>query len=216
MSAWTAVVLLAAAYLLGSLAFSLWIGRLHGLDLRRHGSGNLGATNVYRVLGWRWGLAALFLDVGKGWLAVWMARTLGGGLAGGALPALCALIAVLGHVASPFAAFRGGKGAATGLGVFVGLAPPMALAGFGIWLGFLLLGGWVSLASGLTALAAPLLTVAFAGELGGQFPWVLGLAVLVAVLVGVRHRSNWIRLAQGTETAIWEKEPPRKGLEEAP
>jgi glycerol-3-phosphate acyltransferase PlsY len=200
----TAVLVLAAAYLLGSLPWSLWVGRAKGVDLRREGSGNLGATNVYRVLGWKLGVLVLALDIAKGTAAVALARSAG---SGGALPALAALAAVAGHMFTPFAAFRGGKGVATGLGVFLGLAPAAAGGAFLVWAACLTLGGWVSVASAIGALTLPVFVLLTRDGLGERFPWVLGLALLLAVLVLVRHRTNWSRLARGAEQRIWERRP---------
>jgi len=195
---------LVLAFLLGSLPTSLWTGRHHGIDLRKEGSGNLGATNVYRVLGWRWGILVLLLDISKGILAVRFASILD---EGGAVPTLAALAAVLGHMASPFARFRGGKGVATGLGVFLGLAPVAALMCFLVWCSTLALSGWVSVSSAVGAVTLPVFVFFTRDDLGLQFPWVLGLACAVAALILVRHRTNWGRLASGREQKIWEQRP---------
>ncbi len=211
-----AVLVLVLGYLLGSLAWSLWVGRLHGTDLRRHGSGNLGATNVYRVLGWKWGVGVLLLDIGKGTLAVVLARALAPPQAAGALPALAGLAAVAGHMFTPFAGMKGGKGVATGLGIFLGLAPEAALLAFAAWFGALVLGGWVSVASGIAAALLPVMVVLTRDDLGPRYPWVLALSLLLAALVLVRHRSNWRRVAEGREQALWEHRPETPGGGAAP
>jgi len=205
-----AALILGLAYLLGSLPWSLWVGKIRGVDLRRHGSGNLGATNVYRVLGWKLGLLVLLLDVGKGTAAVVLARAT---VAGGALPTLAGLAAVAGHMFTPFAGFRGGKGVATGLGVFLGLAPAAAGAAFLTWAACLALGGWVSVASGVAALLLPGFVLLTRNDLGDRFPWVLALGILLALLVLYRHRANWTRLKGGREQRIWERraETPEGG-----
>lgn len=207
--------ILVAAYVLGSLAFSPWIARSQGVDLRRHGSGNLGATNVYRVLGWRFGVPALALDVLKGAAAVWLALAIRGDGWGGALPAVAGLMAVVGHMATPFAGFRGGKGVATGLGVFLALSPEAAVLAFGVWLGAVLLTGWISLGSGLAAIALPVFVLATRDALGSRGSWVALLGGVLAVLVVWRHRQNWRRIAEGREQAIWERrrETPDGGAE---
>lgn len=211
----TAAVVVLTAYLLGSLPWSLWVGRSRGVDLRRHGSGNLGATNVYRVLGWRLGLLVLALDIAKGAIAVALARALVGG---GVVPAAAALAAVMGHMLTPFAGFKGGKGVATGFGVFLGLAPVPAVLAFLVWASVLALCGWVSVASGLAAGFLPVFVALTRDDLGRRYPWTLGLAVLVALLVLVRHLPNWRRVARGAEQAIWERrvEHPDTGALPAP
>jgi glycerol-3-phosphate acyltransferase PlsY len=197
--------ILVVAYLLGSLPWSLWIGRFRGVDLRTRGSRNLGATNAYRVLGWRWGAAVLLLDVAKGVAAVALARSLAPSAAAGALPSFAALAALTGHMWTPFAGFRGGKGVATGLGVLLGMAPTVAVVGLLLWIAVLAYCGWVSLASGMAAVSTPVTTLLVAGDLGPRFPWVLGLTVLIAVLVVARHRVNWRRIRDGEEQPIWER-----------
>jgi len=191
------------AFLLGALPFALWVGRAaRGIDVRRHGSGNLGATNVLRVLGPGWGLLTLALDVGKGWAAVALAPGwlgLPAASAGGAWPLAGCAAAVLGHMFTPLAGFRGGKGVAATLGGFIGLAPLAALAGAA---GFVLtVAAWryVSLGSLVMALILP----AAAAWLGPPPPvrWaVVGLGAALAVLVAWRHRANWARIARGTES----------------
>jgi len=198
---------LVAAYLLGSLAWSLWAGRMQGVDLRRHGSGNLGATNVYRVLGWRWGIAVLLLDIAKGTAAVVLARVLAPAAVRGVLPAAAGMAAVAGHMFTPFARFKGGKGVATGLGVFLGLAPEAAVLSFVVWLAVLAFTGWVSVASGVGALFLPVFVGMTRDDLGPRYPWVLAVSILLVLLVLVRHRTNWKRVAAGREQAIWEKRP---------
>jgi glycerol-3-phosphate acyltransferase PlsY len=192
------------AYLLGSLTWSLWVGKARGVDIRRHGSGNLGATNVYRVLGWKLGILVLLLDIGKGTAAVAVARALH---PGGVLPVVAALAAVVGHMLTPFSRFRGGKGVATGLGVFLGLAPVPAFLAFLVWGATLALCGWVSVASCVAASLLPVFLILFRDALGARYPGTLALGILVALLVLVRHRANWGRLARGAEQAIWEKRP---------
>jgi glycerol-3-phosphate acyltransferase PlsY len=202
-----ALVTLVAAYLLGSLTWSLWAGRLHGVDIRRHGSGNLGATNVYRVLGWRWGIGVLLLDIGKGTAAVVLARVLAPPAVQGFLPAAAGMAAVAGHMFTPFARFKGGKGVATGLGVFLGLAPEAAILSFLVWLAVLAFTGWVSVASGVGAILLPIFVALTREDLGPRFPWVLGVSILLTLLVLVRHRTNWKRVATGREQAIWDNRP---------
>ncbi len=195
------VIAVLVGYLLGSLPFSVWIARLRGVDLRAHGSGNLGATNVYRVVGWREGLLTLLLDVAKGTAVVLLSHRLVPGSA--FVPAVAGLAAVAGHMATPLAGFKGGKGVATGFGVFLGLAPVAALLGVLVWGSVLALSGWVSLASGVAAVTLPLWVGATRDGLGERYPIVLVLAAITAVLVVARHRPNWVRIVEGREPTLW-------------
>lgn len=194
---------LVIAFACGALPFALWIGRrVRGIDLRDHGSGNLGATNVLRNLGPGWGLLTLLLDMGKGWIAVaslpaWMGLS---GVAEGALwPVLGAVAAVLGHCLTPLAGFRGGKGVATSLGAFIGLAPFAALLGI---VGFVLtvwISRFVSLGSMVMSLIFPLAAILW-GPPAPLGRYVIGVGILLALLVAWRHRANWGRIAKGSES----------------
>ena len=206
----TGVLILVTAFVLGSLPWSLWIGRRHDVDIREHGSGNLGATNVYRVLGWKLGILALALDIVKGTAAVLLARIAD---LGGAMVTATALAAVGGHMFTPFSGFRGGKGVATGFGVFLALAPVAATMAFLVWAAVLAMTGWVSVASGMGSLLLPVFVIWTRDDLGTRFPWVLWLSLLVAAMILVRHRTNWRHLSRGREQRIWEHRPedPRTG-----
>ena len=180
-------------YLLGALPFSAWIARLHGVDLRRVGSGNYGATNVARALGKGWGALALLLDATKGAAAVHWGTHLG--LTGWDLLAV-GFCGILGHVASVFLGFRGGKGVATSLGVFVALEPMATSAAFVTFVVVLVLTRYVSLGSMLGGLALVLTLVLTRGldEPATRF------AVVAWVLLVWRHRANIGRLMRGTES----------------
>jgi glycerol-3-phosphate acyltransferase PlsY len=184
-------VLVIASYLLGSVPFGLWVCRaLKGVDIRTLGSGNIGATNVWRTVGPAPGLLVLVLDVLKGWGPAFAGTTLGGpvyGVVGGAA-------AVLGHSFSPFLRFRGGKGVATTLGVLIGVTPVTAAITFGAWIVVLALSRYVSLAS-ILASAVGVATVAVRRE----DPIVLALFALIGLLIIVRHRGNIARMAKGEE-----------------
>ena len=188
-----ALVLL--SYLLGSIPTSYIIGKyLHGIDLRRHGSGNLGATNAFRVLGVKSALPVVLVDIGKGFLPTWLfPRLVGAGL-GWTLAFGAA--AILGHMFSVWVRFRGGKGMATGAGVFLALAPWAVLAGLVLWLALTFGTGYVSVGSVAAALALPAL-VALTPHRGGWgvfwFSLALGLFVVWA------HRGNIGRLLRGEE-----------------
>jgi acyl phosphate:glycerol-3-phosphate acyltransferase len=202
---------LLVAFLLGALPFALWVGRLaRGIDVREHGSGNMGATNVLRVLGPGWGVATLVLDVAKGWTAVALApRCLGlpAVSAGGAWPLAGCVAAVLGHMFTPLAGFRGGKGVAAALGGFIALAPLAALIGVAGFVATVALSRFVSLGSLVMAIAFPLAAV----WLGPPAPlrWaVVALGAALAALVTWRHRANWARIANGTESHFrWRTQP---------
>ena len=190
----TALVLL-VAYVVGSIPFSYFVARRWGIgDVRRVGSGNVGATNVLRSAGWTPGLLALLLDASKGAAAVLLAARLGG--SGGAAP-LAAVAAVVGHVCPVWLGFRGGKGVATGAGAFVPIAP-MAVLGalvvFGVVAGVT---RYVSLGSVFGAAALAALVFALTG------PGAAAVAgVIVALLVIVKHHENLARLARGSERRL--------------
>lgn len=219
MSGWSAVVLIAAGcYVAGSIPFGYLVGRARGVDVRSAGSGNIGATNVGRLLGRKWGILVFVLDVAKG-----LAPTLAaGGLvaragAGGAWSPMlgnllwlaCGACSILGHNYSLFLGFRGGKGVATSLGVVLGVYPYMTLAGalaFGIWGVVTLVSRYVSLGSICAAAALPVLLAACTlsrgrAEFQAHLP-LLGFAILLAGLVIYRHRGNLARLRAGTENRI--------------
>jgi glycerol-3-phosphate acyltransferase PlsY len=190
----TAAIAVAAGYLLGSLPFGYWAGRLRGIDLRLAGSGNTGATNAMRVLGVKIGVPVMALDIGKGVAAVLLARALSDN---DLVPVLAAAAAVAGHMYPLFLGFKGGKGVATGAGTMIALVPWIGLAAFCLWLGVSLATRYVSLGSVVTAIAYP--ATAF---VTGQ-PWPVRLFTLGAgAWVIWRHRANIARLRAGTENRI--------------
>ena len=193
---------IALSYLLGSIPTSAIAGRIKGVDLRRHGSGNLGATNALRVLGPGVGVPVLAIDVGKGLLAALLIGRLGAasalGPSGAALAA--GLAAVAGHIWPVFAGFRGGKGVATACGVFLAMSPLAALAAIALWGVVVGITRYVSLGSILAAAFLPW-AVVLEARLAGRplpVPLVVVAAVVAAALVA-RHRSNIRRLITGTE-----------------
>jgi glycerol-3-phosphate acyltransferase PlsY len=192
---------LAGAFFLGSLPFGLWWGKLaRGIDVREHGSRNLGATNVFRVLGPLHGAAVLALDVGKGTAAVLLAQRLSSSIMLALAAGLCA---ILGHILSPWVRFRGGKGVATGLGVCLVIAPPATALALGVWGVTLALVRRVSAASLVAALALPIAGWC-TGPSAGRWPRTV-VAASIALLVWVRHRSNIRRLLNGEEPPLWGK-----------
>lgn len=191
------IVVLALAFALGSIPFSHLIARLRGVDLRSVGSGNIGATNLARALGYGAGVLGLVLDAVKGAAAVLAARRLLGDAATPAVQALAALLSVAGHAFTPWLRFKGGKGVATGAGAFAVLAPSATLCALLVFVVVVSFGRMVSLASVLAAAALPVCS----HFLGGPGP-VIAAAAAVAALVVVRHRDNLVRLARGTEHRI--------------
>jgi glycerol-3-phosphate acyltransferase PlsY len=189
-------VALALAYASGSLPFASIAGWLKGVDLRRQGSGNLGATNVFRVLGWKIGVAVFLADALKGALPVLLLpRHITQGS-----PALwaiaCGVAAIAGHVRPLFLGFRkGGKGVATASGVFLALAPIPMLVSFAIFVAVVLATGYVSLGSLVSALVLPALLLITEGAGSPLF----GVSLVVAMFVFWTHRANIGRLRRGEE-----------------
>ena len=184
-------------YILGSIPFAYLAGRLtRGIDLREHGSGNLGATNVYRTLGWKVAAVVFLLDVLKGAGPVWMVLRIGHGphLLAWAIGAGVAAIA--GHAKPIFLLWRGGgKGVATATGVFLALAPVPTLIAVATWLAVVAASGYVSLGSLTAAVALPLAIAAIVGIHATIFPVSLALALFVFW----SHRANISRLRRGEE-----------------
>lgn len=197
------VLLVVLGYVVGSTPTSYWMGRfVHGTDLRDHGSGNLGATNALRVLGWGSALPVVLMDVAKGWLPVWLAfRTLGDGALPWALGAGAA--AILGHVFSFWVGFRGGKGVATSGGVFLALAPWAVLAGAVVFFAVAVPTRTASLGSLAAAVSLPAV-VYFVPHRGDGL--VLAFTVVLAIFVVWAHRSNIRRLLRGEENRFGAEE----------
>jgi len=183
------------AYVLGSIPNGLWLGKaLWHTDLREHGSHNIGATNAWRTLGKGPGFLIFLLDFLKGLLSVYIASALvGTPLA----MVLAAIFAIVGHSASLFMGFKGGKGVATGLGVLSMLMPQVTLIVFLVWLALVKITGYVSLGSMVAAACVPVLAYAF----GAPVEYLV-FGVAAAILIVVRHRANIGRLLSGTESKI--------------
>jgi acyl phosphate:glycerol-3-phosphate acyltransferase len=189
-----AVVAIAAGYLLGSLPFGYWAGRLRGIDLRLAGSGNTGATNAMRVLGLKIGIPVMILDIAKGAAAVLIAQ---GVSDSDLVPVLAAAAAVAGHMYPLFLGFKGGKGVATGAGTMIALVPWIGVAAFVLWLTVSLATRYVSIGSVVTAVAYPAAAIA-----SGQAWAVCAYTVGAGAWVIWRHRANIARLRAGTENRI--------------
>lgn len=222
-----AIVLALCAYALGSIPFGLLIARMRGLDIREHGSRNIGATNVWRVLGWKPGLATFLCDMTKGLAAVLLARWWAGHwteipaplghhpqpwlLDPSAAGIVAAIGCILGHSFPVWLRFHGGKGVATSLGVIIGMMPVASLVTFAIWGIVFKLTRYVSLASIVAALSLPMIVVLLL-MLGWMEGWPsFYFAVAAALLIVVRHSANIRRLLTGTENRFG-----RKAAEEVP
>lgn len=198
---------LATGYVLGAIPFGFLAGRLKGLDIRQHGSGNIGATNAIRVLGKGIGIPVFVLDLVKGWLPVCLAKLwLEGADVEGALLTTAAVAtgfaAVLGHMFTFWLGFKGGKGVATTTGVLIGVAPDAMLAGLLVWLVVFFATRYVSLASMLASVAVAGWLAYRMARSGTWEPVMMGFGVLVMFLVFVRHRANIGRILNGTESRM--------------
>jgi glycerol-3-phosphate acyltransferase PlsY len=198
----TLVLWLAGAYLAGSIPTSYLAGRTAGIDLREHGSKNLGATNVYRVLGWKYAVPVGLFDVLKGAVPVALATRFVSDPAW--IPVLVGCMAVVGHVFSVFLRFRGGKGVATAAGVVLALAPlPLGISAV-IWIGLLATTGFVSVASMAGAVAFPVAVRLLMPSAAYTF-WI---GVVLATFIVYTHRSNIQRLIAGTENRFRRRAKP--------
>jgi len=187
-------LMLLLAYLIGATPTSYLAAKLgRGIDLREHGSRNLGATNVYRVLGWRYAIPVGVIDVVKGAVPVTILGPWSNGPAWFAVA--LGVSAVLGHMFSPYVRFRGGKGVATTTGVFLALAPLAIVISIPIWAATLWLSGFVSVASLTVAVLFPVWAwLAAPGQ-----PYTVWASVVLALLIIYSHRANLQRLRAGTE-----------------
>lgn len=196
---WDTVILAAVGFLSGSIPFGYLIASAKGTDIREVGSGNIGAANAIRVVGIGWGIAVGVLDAIKGAVPAYLA------LQFSPLPGIVGAAAVLGHVFSPWLRFKGGKGVATALAVFLVLAPFPALSALGIWIVLFLTVGYVSVASLFSITALPALIFLW-GRFNPEIS-IISAAAGCALLVGWAHRGNMMRLAAGKEprSGLWKK-----------
>lgn len=224
---WTWFFCILGAYLVGSIPFGVIIGRCKGINIREHGSRNIGATNVGRVLGRRWGLLCFALDMGKGAIPVIVAGLLTGTIGENPMLVptaslwlwlLVAIGAFCGHMYSMFLNFSGGKGVATAFGVLLAMWPVLtipALVGLAIWIGTVLATRIISISSMVAAVCIPIVTLIvlqrFASADGvdvttgqmlarGSAP--LAITLAIAMLITWRHRTNIRRLLRGEEPTI--------------
>ncbi len=198
---------LVGAYLIGGIPFGFLIGKMRGVDVRTVGSKNIGATNVFRTVGKKWGLIAFVCDVLKGLLPTLAAKLTYPTHNGDPLsymPLVVGVVCVAGHMLTPYMKFRGGKGVATALGMLIGLMPSLVAVAFAVFALAFALSNYISLGS---CLAAAFLAVAV------WFPW-LGvkgaadlpqcvLVTLIAAFIIFKHRANISRLLRGTENKIY-------------
>jgi glycerol-3-phosphate acyltransferase PlsY len=198
-----------AAYILGSIPSAVWAGRLfHGIDVREHGSGNAGATNVIRVLGWQTGVPVLIFDLVKGCMAALIPRLFHLAPEESALlvnlQILTGFAAIIGHIFPVFAGFRGGKGVATMFGILAAIHPAVTLVCLGVFLVVFLITGIVSVASMTAGIAFPvfLLTVFDTPSLLFKI-----FSVFVAIALLITHRKNIRRLLKGEEKKLFGKKP---------
>jgi acyl phosphate:glycerol-3-phosphate acyltransferase len=206
------VAAVVASYLLGSIPAAYIAGKSKGIDLRKHGSGNLGATNVIRVLGTKVGLLVFAFDMAKGAVPVllfpgWVVGTPGPIADPVLVGILCGIAAIVGHVRPIYLKFgRGGKGVATAAGVFLALAPLQTLLTLIVFAVVLLSSGFVSLGSLVSGLMLPILL----GLTIGVHSPVFAISVLVAVFVFWTHRANIARLRRGEEHRFGKRGVPAK------
>jgi glycerol-3-phosphate acyltransferase PlsY len=204
---WLAIILL--CYLIGSFPSGYLVGKSQGIDIRQHGSGNIGATNVLRVMGKKWGYLVFFSDSLKGFIAVkvgvWLASS------AGAEATLAAVVAgiccIIGHNYTVWLRFKGGKGIATSIGVLLAIVPTMiVLIVLVVWLAVFLVWKYVSLASICAALSLPVAVLALFPFVAHGNYWVLVVfSLIVAALAVWRHRPNIDRLLQGKENRFGTK-----------
>lgn len=189
------ILLILLSYLIGAIPFGLLVSRPSGIDIRTRGSRNIGATNVARLLGKKLGLLTLFLDIAKGFLPMYLAGFFTSGQGQHNLViALCGAATITGHMFPVYLRFKGGKGVATGLGVFLYLAPMAVLGCLVVFVAAVWLSGYVSLGS-LLASGTVILWLWMLGEPA----WELWLGAFVAVMIWIKHYQNIGRLLSGTE-----------------
>jgi glycerol-3-phosphate acyltransferase PlsY len=197
-------IFIAVAYGLGSLPFSVWIGKVFfRTDIREHGSGNAGATNTWRVLGWKAGLPVLLLDTGKGFAATCLPCLVTTQVSDPGpllwMRILCGMAAALGHIYPVFAGFKGGKAVATLLGVVLGLMPLAATGSLAVFIIIFLVFRMVSLGSIMAAISLPFMSLFMPAP--AQMP-LLFFSSLITLLVILTHRRNIQRIIRGEESRV--------------
>lgn len=199
------IISVIASYILGSIPTAVWAGKLlHGIDVREHGSGNAGATNTIRVLGWKTGIPVLLIDLAKGFLAAMLpvifdiAPSHTAALVD--LQIVCGLTAIIGHIYPIFAGFRGGKGVATVAGAMLAIHPLLTLASFGVFLIVIMITGIVSVSSMAMGIAFPILLFTLFDTPSVIFRI---FSVFIAIAIIITHRNNIKRLLKGEEKRLF-------------
>ncbi len=197
---------LVISYLIGSVPFGYLFGRLvKGVDIRKHGSGNIGATNVFRVVGRQWGIIVLILDFAKGFLVVTLLAefffNLAPAVSIGIYKIVMAIAVISGHNWTVFLGFRGGKGIATSLGTLLGIVPLACGLAVIVWVGTILIWKYVSVAS-LAAFASPPLFIAVFYQQKENFLLLVIFSIIVAFFAVYKHIPNIKRLLRGEEKRI--------------
>lgn len=200
---WFILLIIVSCYVIGSLPTGFIAGKLKGIDIRKVGSGNMGATNVVRTLGWLPGILVLLVDMAKGFACAYWMSGLTAYPESDLIKVACGLAAVIGHTFTLFLKFKGGKGVATAAGVFLGLAPISAALVLLIFVSVVAVTRYISAGSILAALFLPFL-IWIVGEVGQGYS-VFIIALLLAAMILVRHRSNIDRIIKGTENKLGQR-----------
>jgi glycerol-3-phosphate acyltransferase PlsY len=204
--AWFLIIV--SSYLIGSVPWGFILARARGIDIRDQGSGNIGAANAARVMGRKWGYAVFLCDFLKGFLSVKLGQLISGSF--GVDPVLASVLAataaVIGHDFPVWLGFKGGKGIATLAGVVLGVFSPLVCVSFGIvWVVVFLLGRYTSLASICAVIALPIVAALIVAKNQAGFQLMIGFCVFMAALALWKHRSNIVRLLNGTENRFGKK-----------
>jgi glycerol-3-phosphate acyltransferase PlsY len=219
------IVVILISYLIGSIPSSIWVGKFMGVDIRNHGSGNAGATNTFRILGWKPGVTVLLIDLFKGFVCSFWVSQLAYQIASGPisiipnwevdpfLQILCGVIAILGHMFPILANFDGGKGMATATGMLVAIEPISIAIAAGVFLIVMLTTRYVSLASLVAAFIYPLvlllLRYGFEFTIDGS---ILIFGAVAGIGIIIKHLGNIRRLINGTENKVGSFKPAKGWL----
>jgi acyl phosphate:glycerol-3-phosphate acyltransferase len=204
----TWLLIVVPSYLIGSIPWGYLLARSKGIDIRQHGSRNIGAANVLRVMGKKWGYLVFFCDFFKGFLSVKLGSLIAAHfLVNLVLGSIIAAIAcVLGHNYTIWLGFKGGKGIATSAGAVLALFSPLVFVSVGVvWFAVFLIGRYTSLASISAAVALPIAVLLIVAKTGTDFWLLIAFSVLMGALAIWRHRSNIMRLLNGTENRFGKK-----------
>ncbi len=192
-----------AAYFCGSIPFGLLVAKgVKGIDIREHGSRNIGTTNVFRVVGKKWGVIVFLLDALKGYAGVWIASLIVRTIPGSSVSFLFAVTAILGHTFPVWISFKGGKGVATSLGVFLAVALLPTLIAFGLWILVFSFTRIVSISSLYAAAAFPLASLLFVLRFQSH-PALIPISLLLCGFIFYTHRENIKRLRRGEEKRLF-------------